>query len=95
MSIRRMVGRACVGAGGLVVAAGSMAAPAKADCVYAEAYVTVEGGDPIYLVGENDPCITQTDWGWAVLVPGKMTKGGLPNGTPNGYFIDIRVPSPV
>ncbi|HEX9970076.1 MAG TPA: hypothetical protein VGB03_08050, partial [Acidimicrobiales bacterium] len=65
MSIRRMVGRACVAAGGLVVAAGATAAPAQADCVYVDAYVTVQGGDSVYLAGENDPCLTQTDWGWA------------------------------
>lgn len=95
MSIGRMVGRACVAAGAVAVTGGMTAVPAQADCVYVEAYVTVEGGAPIYVAGEDDPCITETEWTWLTVMPGGVRKGGLPEGTPNGFVVDIRVPSPV
>jgi hypothetical protein len=92
VKVARMVGRGCVAA--LAMAAWG-AAPAGAECVYAEVYVTREGDTPIWLLGENDPCIYATPWTWAVTDHGDLTRSGLPTGAPNGLHHDIRVPSPV
>lgn len=85
--------------GGLAAMAVSLvgiggAPPARADCVYAEVYVTREGDTPIWVVGENDPCITSTPWTWQISDDSDLTRTGLPNGTPNGYHRDMRVPLP-
>lgn len=96
MRIGRMVMRG--GLAGMAVVAlglGPGAAPASAECVYAEFYVTRANDTPIWVVGENDPCLYPTPWTWGILLPGDSTQGGLPDGTPNGYHRDIRVPLPV
>ena len=95
MRIRRTIVR-----GGLAAMAVSLvgiggAPPARADCVYAEFYVSREGDTPIWVIGENDPCITSTPWTWGAGGPGDTTQSGLPQGTPNGYYLDIRIPLPV
>ncbi len=97
MRIRRTIVR-----GGLAAMAVSLvgiggAPPAQADCVYAEVYVTREGDTPIWVAGENDPCITSTPWTWFFVdsVDFTMTLTGHPDGAPNGYHRDIRVPLPV
>ena len=86
---------ACGGLAASVLGMGPGASPARAECVYAEVYVTREGDTPIWVVGENDPCIYPTPWTWAVTEQDDATSTNLPPGTPNGYYYDIRVPIPV
>jgi hypothetical protein len=95
MGIRRVVGRAGLVAGAVLVAGVASASPAQAECVYAQAYVTREGAPPVYVTGESDPCVAPTDWSWGLLVPGSATKEGMPSGSPNGYGFEVRVPMPV
>lgn len=70
------------------------AGPADAECVYAVVYVTREGEPPVYVVGENDPCVTQTDYSQEFFLPLDGTTPGMPAGAPNGYFVDLRIPVP-
>lgn len=80
-----------------LAAAGAVLVPghqAHAECVYAVVYVTREGDSPLYVVGENDPCLTQTAYTQEVFVPTDGDTGGMPQGAPNGYFVDLRVPVP-
>ena len=96
MSFRRtIVGGCLVGVAASLVGVGA-APPAQADCVYAELYVTREGDTPIWVVGEHDPCLTPTPWTWQVAdsVDFTLTLTGHPDGAPNGYHRDIRVPLP-
>lgn len=95
MDIWRAAARATV-VGSIGIAA-LIAQPvaASADCVYAEFYVTRQDAPPVWVVGENDPCLTETPWSWGLLLPGDVTKSGLPSGSPNGYHRDIRIPLPV
>lgn len=95
MKVGRTIVRGCLMAAAASVVGMGAAPPAHADCVYAELYVTREGNTPIWVVGENDPCITPTYWTWGVTDDSDFTRTGLPNGTPNGYHYDIRVPLPV
>lgn len=69
------------------------AAPAQAECIYAVVYVSREQAAPIYVHGP-DGCVYPTPWNHVVFLPGHFTHTGLPPGTPNGYFIDIRIPIP-
>ncbi len=87
--------RGWVAATTLAAGLGLGAAPAGADCLYAEFYVTREGESPVHVLGENDPCVTSTYWTWFLLVPGNATQPGLPAGSPNGYHLDVRVPLPL
>lgn len=73
----------------------AQAPPARADCVYAEFYISRQDADPLWVVGEHDPCLTDTPWSWGLLLPGDVTKTGLPSGAPNGYHHDVRIPLPV
>lgn len=68
------------------------AVPASADCVYAVVYVTREGDPPVYV---SNGCVQSTPWTWIVSPHSSGWTGGLPQHAPNGYFFDIRVPSPV
>ena len=68
--------------------------PAGAECVYAVVYVTRENAPPMYLAGENDPCLTPTPWYQEIYVPSDGHVPGTPAGAPNGYFVDLRVPVP-
>jgi hypothetical protein len=65
--------------------------PADAECVYAEVYVTREQAAPVYV---NNGCVVPTPWYQEVFLPGHLTLTNLPPGTPNGYFVDIRIPIP-
>lgn len=89
--------RGCLAAAAFVVVGIGTAPPAQADCVYAELYVTREGDTPIWVVGENDPCITPTPWTWFYTENSDFTwtLTALPDGAPNGYHYDIRLPLPV
>lgn len=77
-----------------IAAVGGFGASAKADCVHAVVYVSRSHSDPVYVYGEHDPCVSQTPWYHAVSLPGYTTLQNLPPGTPNGYFVDIRLPAP-
>jgi hypothetical protein len=77
-----------------IVAASVSLGGARAECVYAEAYVTREGDTPVYVIGENDPCVTPTPWYQEVFLPLDGHQNGLPTGAPNGFLIDLRVPVP-
>jgi len=68
--------------------------PADAECVYAVVYVTRENAPPVYVAGENDPCLTPTPWYQEVFVPTDGHIPETPDGVPNGYFVDLRVPVP-
>jgi hypothetical protein len=70
------------------------ARPADAECLYAVVYVTREGDSPVYVVGENDPCLTPTPWYQEITLPSGGHTDGMPTGAPNGYFVDLRVPVP-
>ena len=87
LSVRASV----VGAVALAAVVGG-AAPASADCVYAVVYVTRQGDPPVYV---SNGCVYSTPWTWFVSPNSNGTTGGLPQHSPNGYFLDIRVPSPV
>ena len=70
------------------------APPADAECVHAVVYVTRENDTPVYVVGENDPCLTPTPWYQEITLPSGGHADGMPTGAPNGYFVDLRVPVP-
>lgn len=88
---RRLLGLAVLaGLGGTGV--GAVQAPAQADCVYVVAYVTRENATPLYA---SNGCVVNTPWKQRVTTTQHLTEGGyLPNGSPNGFFIDARVPLP-
>jgi hypothetical protein len=66
---------------------------AQAECLYAVVYVSRENAEPLYANGPQG-CVTATDWRQRVFLPSSLGHGGLPDGTPNGYFVDLRVPVP-
>lgn len=78
-----------VGAGLLAGPAAVM--PAKAECLYVVAYVTWQGKPPTYA---HNGCVTGTPWRQDVTANPWYTGTGHPNGTPNGFFVDARVPLP-
>lgn len=83
-----------LGVAAVVGVVGLGTSPAHSQCVEAVVYVTREGGSPIYVYGEHDPCVAPTPWGHTVTYHGETTRTGLPIGVPNGYWIDLRVPAP-
>lgn len=83
-----------VGAAAAIGVIGPVAPQARAECLDAVVYVTRQGEDPVYLHGESDPCVTQTPWDHTFTHHGEFTDTGMPNGAPNGYWVDLRVPAP-
>jgi hypothetical protein len=81
---------------GLVVALGGLVPatrPAAADCLYLVVYVSREGEAPLYPTGPGG-CVQDTPWAHVVIVPSSFGWDGVPQGAPNGYFVDLRVPLP-
>lgn len=75
-------------AGGLLV---SQAPPSHADCIWVQAYITRANDTPYYVW---NGCVYPTDWGWG-LGPGTGNgASGLPSGTPNGFFVQVKIPVP-
>lgn len=77
---------------GLALAQGGQT-PAAAECLYVDFYVTRQDAAPIYPIGPGG-CRASTGWKQRVFVPGYETVTGVPSGTPNGYYLDLRVPVP-
>ena len=77
-------------AGGFLV---MQSPPSQAgDCIYAEAYVTRENATPLWIW---NGCVVPTDWN--VTVEPEITDerpGVVPTGTPNGFYVYVRVPAP-
>jgi hypothetical protein len=69
-------------------------ARAAGECVHAVVYVTREGEPPVWVAGEQDPCLTPTPWYQEIVFPSDSHNDGMPTGAPNGYFVDLRVPVP-
>jgi len=90
MPFRRRRWVICVGVGlGLV-----WPSSAGAECLHAVVYVTRQGAPPVYVAGQNDPCLAPTGYSQEVFLPVDGGTGGLPTGAPNGFFVDLRVPVP-
>lgn len=90
---RRLVAAALV-AGVGAVGGGAVGAPAQADCVYIVAYVSREGTTPIYV---TNGCVANQDTPWRQRLTTTqrfIDTGHVPAGTPNGVFVDARLPVP-
>jgi hypothetical protein len=80
---------------GTMIGVSGVAVPqARSACVDAEIYVTRQGQDPVFVYGEHDPCVTPTPWNHSFTHHGELTRTGLPDGAPNGYWVDLRIPAP-
>lgn len=86
--------------GGIALAAliGPAATPAKAECLYLDFWLIIEDthgdgvDDPVYV---HQGCVTETGYEQWLFVPMSYNGYGHPHGTPNGFYMDLRVPSPV
>ena len=80
--------------GTMVGVAGLGAPKANAQCIEAVVYATRENDSRVYVYGEHDPCVTDTPWNQSYTYHGELVQAGLPQGMPNGYWIDLWVPAP-
>lgn len=87
---RRMLGAAVLAGVGLV-GWGGASTPAQADCLYITLYVTNQGAPPTYV---NNGCVTNTPWKQRFTGTSDYVGQGHPHGTPNGYFLEWRIPVP-
>lgn len=95
---RGKIARACViGAIALGVIGGTAAMPVKADCLYVDFWLIIED---TYDDGQDDPlyvhqgCVTETGSEQRLFVPAHYYGHGHPHGTPNGFYMDLRIPIP-
>ncbi len=78
----------------MLAVGGPMSSPARADCVYVDIQITHQNAPPSYPAG-SDPCRYQTSWAtFVTLTPHATHHGGVPDGTPNGFYIEARIPVP-
>lgn len=68
--------------------------PVRAECLYLVFYLTRENATPRYV---HNGCVTGTGTSYPhrVTADPEFTQFGVvPNGMPNGFFLDVRVPIP-
>jgi hypothetical protein len=68
-------------------------APASADCVAADFYITVQSAPNVDVIAPNT-CLTSTAWPTWFYVGKQDDVTGLQPGTPNGVGFDIWIPLP-
>ena len=73
-----------------VVAAG----PANAECIEVTLEVKREAASSWYPLGGSEHCVTDTPWGQSHEIHGGADHGGLPPGTPKGFWIHLWVTTP-
>lgn len=95
---RRRIARAgLVGGIALVALIGPAATPAQAECLYLDFWLIIEDthddgvDDPMYV---HQGCVTETGEEQRLFVPADYSGHGHPHGTPNGFYLDLRVPIP-
>lgn len=87
-SARLLVGT--LAAGGLLA---THVPVSKADCTWGFIYVTRKNASSIPVWGPG--CITPDNaWAWAYRRADTVSEGGVPDGTPNGYFYEVIVAAP-